>query len=463
MRRLLVLLLLIVLAAKVAATLARGPVPIEQDAGQYWRLSSLVMSGDVLMVNEPIAYRTPLYPYFLAFVRLCGGQWALPAIIIIQGLLHLASLFIAAYIAARITKLPAAMTWTLVAALPAVSALTFVATTLSETLFLFFLMLNLLAVLDYAKFNTKGRAIWLGVTFALALLTRPIVLLLWLAHVGLLLWIDVRRKRRLRDTATPNRVQLHHRLGHGLIAAAIIFCLAAPWLTRNYHLFGKPFLTEFVGRNVWVVTFQDGSGAGLQLPPTKAGETLQRRLANVGGVDDWRMTWQVSNALVASGLSDSQADQLMKQVAWEAMSNHRKTFAWKTFRRVVNFWRCAATDLPQQSSPGDYRQQQTWQRNVPPIDWALRYRLSQSVWGNTALVAVLALATLLLLVNTPTRPYAFWLLLIFSYFAVVTGALEIPAYRYRIVIEPLAAATIGAAIAVALSWRRKPVALEAAS
>jgi hypothetical protein len=69
---------------------------------------------------------------------------------------------------------------------------------------------------------------------------------------------------------------------------------------------------------------------------------------------------------------------------------------------------------------------------------------------------------MVLIVNYPTRPYGIWLLLIFSYFAVVTGVLEIPAYRYRMVIEPLVAMTVGAAVAVLLSRVRKTAVTEAA-
>lgn len=462
MRRFLVLLLFILLAIKVAATLARGPVALELDALGYWRLSSLVMSGDLFMLAEPIAFRTPVYPYFLAIIRAISGPWALLWIAVIQGLLTLATLWIAGRIAVRITKLPRAMPLTLLAALPAISALTFAAAVLTETLFIFLMMLNLLAVMDYAKYGTKGRAAWLGVTLAITLLTRPIVILLWIPHLLFLLFIHFRCWRRAKKTPQRGRLRLHQRFAHAAIAAGVVAILCAPWLLRNQHLFGSPQLTEFVGRNVWVVTFQDESGAGLELPESTASEQLQRRLARVQASEGWRHTWSVSDALVDSGLNDAQADRLMKRVAIDAISNHQELFVKKALRRVVNFWRCAATDLPPQGAAGNYRGQGTWQASVPPVDMAIEYRWSQSVWGNTLLTAIIGMATLLLLINAPTRPYGLWILLIFSYFAVVTGVLEIPAYRYRVVIEPLAAMTIGAAAAVLLSWRRKPAAVEIA-
>ncbi len=274
LRLLLVLLLLALTAAKIAAVLLRGPVPIELDAFGYWRLSSLVMGGDILMLAEPIAFRTPVYPWFLAIIRLLNGATSLWVIAVVQSVLALATVWIAALIAGRITKLPRAVPWTLLVALPAISAFTFSAAVLSETLFVFLLMLNLLAVLDYAKHGTTARVVWLAVTFALTLLTRPIVILLWIPHVIFLLYIHVRKRRRLGKNA-PGRLKLHHRFVHAAIAALTIAVLIAPWLMRNQYLFGRPFLTEFVGRNVWVVTFQDGSGAGLELPQTEQWSTAE--------------------------------------------------------------------------------------------------------------------------------------------------------------------------------------------
>ncbi len=345
MRLLLVLLLLALTAAKIAAVLLRGPVPIELDAFGYWRLSSLVMGGDILMLAEPIAYRTPVYPWFLAIIRLLNGTTSLWVIAVVQGVLALATVWIAALIAGRITKLPRAIPWTLLVSVPTISAFTFSAAVLSETLFVFLLMLNLLAVLDYAKHGTIARVVWLAVTFALALLTRPIVILLWIPHVIFLLYIHVRKRRRLGKSA-PGRLKLHHRFAHAAIAALTIAVLISPWLMRNQYLFGRPFLTEFVGRNVWVVTFQDGSGAGLDLPQTESGQQLKQRLANVDETGDWRHTWTVSKALVASGLNDAQADVLMTQVSLDAIKANQQTFNKKAFRRVVNFWRCAGDRPP---------------------------------------------------------------------------------------------------------------------
>lgn len=467
MRKFLSFLLLLLIAAKIAAVLVRGPVSIEMDARGYWDMSTAVMEGDLFLMSKPVAFRTPVYPWFLAAIRLVSGPHALMTIVVVQGLLNIASIFLAGHIAARVTKFPRAMTLTLLCSLPAVSAITFSAAVLTESLFVFLLMLNLLAVIDYAKYCTGGRASWLGFTFAVTLLTRPIVMLLWVPHLLFLFWIGIRRRSRLGDRM-PRRFRFRSRMKNLALAALTVMVVVSPWLMRNQLLFGKPFLTEFVGRNIWIVTFQDGSGAGLDLPETKSAEHLKRRLANVGvaGEESWRHTWTVSNGLVASGLSDPQADQLMKRVSLEAVPQNQELAGYKALRRVCNFWRCAATDLPAQSvehhamGPQTMRPQtlgqQIWLRVAPPIDTAIEYRWSQSVMLNTVLLFAMGLAALILLINKPTRPYGFWIIGILAYFAVVTGVLEIPDYRYRMVLEPIVAMTFGAALAVLISRKRKP-------
>ncbi len=452
LRRFLILLLFALTAAKIGAILARGPVSIENDAYGYWRLSSLVLSGDPFLLGEPIAYRTPIYPWFVALIRKLSDA-PLLTIVIVQGVLALASIAIAALIAGRATNQPRAVLLTWATALPAFSAFVFSAAVLSETLFIFLVMLNLLAVSNYAKQETIGRAICVGISFALALLTKPIVLLLWIPHLVFLIHSYVRKRKRF-GRRVVRKTKLRHCLGHLGIAFVAVMLIVSPWLLRNQSLFGHPFITEFLGRNIWIVTFQDGSGAGLMMPDNQDAQELKRRLANVGASEDWQSTWKVSRALVASGLSDAQADRLMKRVAFSADAADLSKSNYKRVRRIANFWRCAATDIPIQGGAGNYRGQQIWKINVPFIDWVIEHRWSQSVWLNTLLALVTGLATLYLMIEATTRPFGIWIALIFGYFTVVTGVLEIPDYRYRIVVEPIAAMTIGSAIAMMFAKRR---------
>ncbi len=142
----------------------------------------------------------------------------------------------------------------------------------------------------------------------------------------------------------------------------------------------QTFLTEFLGRNIWIVAFQDESGSGLSLPNSEAGNRLRLRLHRVGAEEHWQATWAVSNALVQSGLKDTDADRLMKEVSIDAIQADPSNFSYQAFRRIVNFWRCAATDLPAQGvESGAYFGQVSWKHNLPMIEWAIDHRWSQSV------------------------------------------------------------------------------------
>jgi hypothetical protein len=227
-------------------------------------------------------------------------------------------------------------------------------------------------------------------------------------------------------------------------------------LVRNERLFGAPFLTEFLGRNIWIVTFQDGSGAGLDLPAIADAEDLKRRLRDAGSYDQWRATWSVSNALVDSGLSDPEADRLMKRVAIDAIRSNPGPFAYKVVRRTANFWRCAVTDLPAQGTDdGNYQDQKHWSYSVTLVQWAIEHRISRSVAVNTLITTVIGVAVIILILHRETRRFGIWFGLIFGYFAFVTGLVEIPNYRYRMVLEPLAAAAVGSAI-VLIALQRRP-------
>lgn len=460
LRKVVAFLLLLMLAAKTAAMIARGPVPLERDAMGYWHLSTLVMNGDLLMLGEPIAYRTPLYPWFLGLIRVFAGTDSLWMISVIQGCLAVASIAVASRIAVKLTRLPVAGLLTCAVSLPAISAWTFFSTVLSETLFAFFLLVHLLAVLGYCEGPSTGKAVWAGMSLALALLTRPIVLLLWVPHLILLATLSRHRGQTVDGFASRNSLRPIRKFGHIVAAAATVAVCCGPWLVRNDHLFGQPFLTEFLGRNLWIVAFQDESGSGHALPQSDAGNTLQRRLNRVGAADQWQATWGVSNGLVRSGLSDAQADRLMKEVAIASIQTNPRDFLYKTFRRSVNFWRCAATELPE---PGATMSpswgQRTWGWSIPSIEWVVEHRVSRSVIVNTLLMFLMASCLVVLLINPTSRWYGLWLSMILAYFAIITGLFEIPAYRYRMVVEPIVALVVGSALAILLSRRRLEVML----
>lgn len=444
------LLAILLAGIKLAVVASWGPGPTPPDAVQYLELGRSVAAGDVWLMDHPIGYRTPAYPWFIGLFATFSRDPG-TALVIAQAVLQALTMILAASLGTQLTVgLGVDRRWAFATTLwlltPTISSTVYVNVALGESLFTFLLLLHLVAVLAVHSRPTKSRAAWAGITLGVALLSRPIVMLVWLPHAMLTLWPG-----RGGDPAGQNPVPPWWRIGRRwLLAAGLVGLVLCPWMVRNRVLFGDAFLTQFVGRNLWIVTFQPGSGAGLPLPDSPAaadviaplGLTVAEANADDPPADlaPWRLTWTVSRALDQTGVPDPDIDAAMKSVAWDAARQSPVEFAFKAFRRCVNFWRATATDLPVASDVSGWTG--SW------ID----HRWSQSLGFNTLLLLVMLASWLVLLGHPETRARGLWVGGVLAYFAVVTGVLEIPDYRYRMVVEPVVAATIGAA-AVTLASR----------
>lgn len=466
-RRLLIGFILILLVAKVIGVVARGPSPIVLDASGYWDLGQLVSQGDVLLYGDPIAYRTPAYPWMLALVDSLPTP-PLLTLVCLQGAMWVATIAIVAVMAVDITRKQNAGWWAVGIACFMISSVIYISTTLTETLFVFALVAHLWSVQRFVRGPSVLGAPLVGLTLALAILTRPVAMMVWVADAIYLLiswyWIH--------DSRAEHLCRKRGWICVGLAALTTFACLA-PWLARNQAMFGKAMLTEFVGRNVWIVAFQDGSGSGYPMPESDSARELKRTIGEetwkqISADDSWRHTWTVANSLKKSGLDDASLDRLMKQVAFDAIKNDPTDYAKKTGRRLVNFWRTRATEMPTQfcdlpdieagNEMDSFKGQDTWGVKVPPIDTALQYRISNWLPANTLLMFLTAMATMLLIWIRETRATGFWMLAVLAYFTTVTSVLEIPAYRYRMIMEPIVLLVIACAIqsiAPGSTWRSR--------
>lgn len=446
--------LVILLITKVVGVVMRGPSPMVLDAGFYWELGGSVADGDWLLMQHPVAYRTPAYPWLIGILRSVFAD-PLFVLVCLQGFFWIATIGLTTVIAVELSG-DRRIAWIIVgAAAVMISSATYVSTVLTETLFVFSLALHMWSTVRFARAPSVLGGLMVGLTLGLAILTRPVAMLLWIADGFYLItcwyWI--------RDPSATHICLRRAKICTALAGIVAILCIT-PWLARNHAMFGKVMMTEFVGRNVWIVTFQDGSGAGLNLPDTEAAETLKQQIGDsdwtsLRSDESWRDTWTVSRALTESGLDDASADRLMKQVAGEAIRESPAVFVKKAFRRWVNFWRTPATELPRQvadlkplapNSQPLFAGQAIWGVKVAPVDTFLHYRWSNWLAGNTLLMMLTAASTMLLLWRRRTRAFGIWLAMILAYFATVTAVLEIPAYRYRMIIEPVVLLVLALAI-----------------
>ena len=191
------------------------------------------MQGDILLTSEPIAYRTPVYPWFLAFGRLLAGEHALWLITLMQGLLYVCTVYLAANLALKMTKLPQSKLFTALAMLPAIS-LYYTTAILSETLFVFLLVLHLSIFLKYCTAAKHAyrymdcvefRALSADQTDRADALGCP-------CTASAYLLVD----QIAAETGSANSILQMVTLCGSTLALTI---LLTPWFARNHVLFGR--------------------------------------------------------------------------------------------------------------------------------------------------------------------------------------------------------------------------------
>ncbi len=404
-----------------------GPAEVELDAGTYWSLGGLIAEGDLWLQQVDNAHRTPGYPAFIAIFRATLGEHALCGLIATQHLFSVLTSLLTGWICWRVTGRPwgAVCGW-LISAL-CLTRPWFAGAVLTETLFTFLLTLHVACVVAYLHRPGRLLVLAVGITLAGSLLVRP-VMLLWWPVLALLLW----------GTNPPEcRKQVRQDV---LWSGVVLVLLVAPWVARNAMLYGEPFLTRFVGRELWITTFPPDAGASLPLPDSPEVDNLRELAALAGGEVDLRHNWTVSRLYAAAGVRDDVIDGKMQEIAGAAIRRDPARFAWFACKRGVNFWRCVVREFPffpwdgQVHLPG----QAGWgrERVGEQVASVLQWVPARSVWFNT-LAAVAALTGGVLLVLCPqTRAVGLLLLALLFYVNGVTAVLEIPNARYRFVLEP---------------------------
>jgi hypothetical protein len=438
--------------AKHGLILGADPPPPQLDAFEYWRQGGQLASGDWLLQNELGAFRTPGYPAFLAPFHLFGRYGLLMAFGV-QHLLVMATSLMTAAVCGRITGRSGA---TVVAY--AISAMCYsrdwhANLILSENLFTFLLMAIVATTVHYFARPSAYGAAAIGFLIGLATLVRPISTYLWVPIGAAMATVLVFGTYAEAGDGRPRRGMWAVTSHLAMIVLAVYVALT-PWLLRNQVLFGSPFMTRFLGRNLWVVTFEEQSGAGLTLGDGPASSELKEHLERVDvpvAMDD---TWSVSAALTASGLPDDEIDALMLRVCRELILNSPETAAYKTIRRTLNFWRCVSNPFPfyeWNPDQADDRGQYFWRSPSATAAYARmnRFAASRSLRLNELALVLVIIGSTGLFRRPETRSLAIALVLILLYFNVVTAVLEIPSYRYRLILEPIMIACLASG---AFAW-----------
>jgi len=418
------------------------------DAIGYWRLGSAIASGDLAMLSQPIGFRTPGYPWLVAIARTVGGWFVSDSGLLILALLqHAMALATHLLVLLWVWQITSSRTLVLGAyalALWNLSRATHANWVLTETAATLLMLGAANLAWRYWGCEKSLPAICLAVIVALAILVRP-VSIIFIPLLGAFLW----------SLRPPRRRPL------SLGAILILLVFLGPCVLRNYFLFGRPQLVTFQGRELWTTTFSPWPGARLPIPTEGAGQRLQQLLASSEVLDplevrplNLRHNWEVSTRLSAAGLDDGAIDQLMQQVAVQAISKAPWKSVFCTAARMGTFWYCWA--WPAEEEPASHTKvfaPEIGHSGNATCRWlAGKIFLivpESSRWTTIVLTIYVGvgLVRMLLCGERGFRRAALIIGFLLLATTVLTAVLEIPTYRYRLPLEPLIIVVLASGIA----------------
>jgi hypothetical protein len=263
------LLALFIRLINLALLTGRDAFFAEQDTFAYWALGAALAKPDGFWPTlSAMTDRMPLYPLLLAGVQYAIGDGP-RAIAFIQAVIDAATCTFVASLGALISTRVGLIAGILAAFSP--TLIVFSTQILTDTIFLFFFTLMLLAGAHFLLRPLIGRAIWAGLAGGFALATRPAVAALLAAAVPVVFAIAWMQRRRL-----------------GLaLAAAMVFGVAAaapvaPVLLRNAIRYDSLSLTSQTGDYwaLWIVPLvvQRANGTPYQVTADRMESRYRERI-----------------------------------------------------------------------------------------------------------------------------------------------------------------------------------------
>jgi hypothetical protein len=268
----------------------------EPDAPAYWKLGTELARPDAFWSTlRSLTYRMPLYPMLLAGIQSVAGN-APRAVAIVQAGIDAGTCTMIAALGALISP---RVGWVagLLAAFSA-SLILFSSQVLTDTHFLFFYTLMLLAGARFLQEPGYGLALLAGVAGGLSLITRPAVALLLAAAIPLAFIVVLVRRRRVVPAI----------LAALLLTIGALAPVAPVWL-RNVLDYGSFRLTAQTGDHLmsWIVPLvtQRADGTPYQVSVERMDALFKKRLAERGLSDE---------------TNPFRVDALESELAWEEMA-----------------------------------------------------------------------------------------------------------------------------------------------
>jgi len=235
-----ILVLALALRLILFLSLVRTPQAfLQSDAGSYDQLAANLVSRGVFSDLDrppytPDAFRTPLYPLFLAGIYWVAGR-SYAAVVLVQCLLSLATVYLVYRLGRLVSGVTAGLAAALIAACDA-GQIIHANLLLTETLYTFLLVSALLPLWWLVSGGRLRLAVVVGLLLGLGTLCRPVAIYL---PIALAAFVTLALAASLRRRAAAAGLLL---LAYGLTLA--------PWLARNWLTFDTPGLTSIQGYNL---------------------------------------------------------------------------------------------------------------------------------------------------------------------------------------------------------------------
>lgn len=215
---------------------------LEHDAYRYDQIARSILAGEGFSKDgKPIAWRGPVYPYFLALIyKVFGFNTDVVRTIqaIIASILCLVVYKIGRVVFSEIVGLGAAFFCAIYQ--PFIYYLYWGGPgyLYTETLFMFLVALSILALLTYTRNQTLKNIVFVAVALGVAALTKP-TLLIFLPVLGVWVW-QLKRFSFLKASKDF------------LLFIFMFFIVALPWTIRNYIVFKEFIFISNEGGDVFL-------------------------------------------------------------------------------------------------------------------------------------------------------------------------------------------------------------------
>ena len=406
-------------------------------------------SGDADAPFQPDAFRTPVYPLFLAGIYAVFGH-AYAVAVFVQCLISVVSVYLVFRLGRQMIGPTAGAAAALLTAVDA-GLIIHANLLLTETLFTLLLILALTALWRFTQTRQARYGVMCGVWLGLATLCRPVTQYLVFGFAAILL------------------VAIRPRWRRGLQAAVVLILAytasVSPWLIRNWLTFGTPQVSSIQGYNLFVF---NASYLQAQLDHT----TLEEAQAGLSKQIEPQLAAAGDNQFEQAAVYQAAALQIIGQHPLDYLRLHIQGAVLMLMLPNTNFLANMYGILSVQTGLIANLRTRTLTENFQALLQFFQSYLSSSPKQAIFLIALIVeMITLLItyglaLIGTASLIRSKrWLLLavlmiMLIYFAALTGPVGYG--RYRVPISPVLALLAGAGLAAYLNRRksRTPVSKE---